>query len=772
VDGQLEAVLETGDRKTTLSYDEDDNLVTVQLPQGSTAHWKYDALGRCIQTSNSDGEIRNFKYDALNRLRNLYLPDGNAVQLEYNGYEEITKIKDNLTELQLEYTAMGNVKKRRWNNSELQFLYDTEERLTTIINEAGRHYFVNYNKRGEIISETRFDGSTRQYELDATGKTIKTLRPGNRHTRFEYDANGQVVKLEYHDGSYTLFSYDDNGNLKEAINEHCSVRIARNKDGFVEMEQQDGYTIQSKYDKTGNRIHINSSLGANIQLTRNTEGQVTNMQAKMHEALWEAKIKFNKAGDEIERILPGGLTSEWKYDQSGRPGEHKVSSRGVIQSWKQYTWNVNEQLTNIFDAVSQSNTFFKHDAAGNLVFAQYAESTVIHRTTGETGNIYETTGKGDRRYNTNGALLESDSHIYKYDDEGNLISKTEKATQRKTKYAWYADGMLKSVLHPDGKKVTFTYDALGRRVSKTVNGKITRWVWDGNVPLHEWTYDEKDKPTAVVDEWGEIIYDKEEPNPQNAGEQGNGITWVFDAESFVPSARIENGKTWSIISDHLGTPKEAYDANGKKVWECTLDIYGRTRMIDGNKNFIPFRYQGQYEDEETGLYYNRFRYYNPEEGLYISADPVSVTGGLNIYAYVHDTNNWVDIFGLKECARRVARMQKAMSKAEKGRTTFAVARVRLKNGKKEYWVSAAGKRGYVPPRIRKAAGTERVARAKDPLGTPKNRLNDAEQTIKREADRIGANIEEIGATRDMCHFCQEVFDEGHLMHTVVTPLKP
>jgi len=140
---------------------------------------------------------------------------------------------------------------------------------------------------------------------------------------------------------------------------------------------------------------------------------------------------------------------------------------------------------------------------------------------------------------------------------------------------------------------------------------------------------------------------------------------------------------------------------------------------------------------------------------------------------VHDPNNWVDIFGLAECvASRVKKMQAAMNKSEIGRTTFSVARVKLANGKTEYWVSSAGKRGYVPPRIRKAAGTERVAKAKDPMGTPQNRLNDAEQTIKREADRVGATVEEIGATRDMCHFCQAVFNQGNLMHTVVTPLKP
>ncbi|WP_337189580.1 RHS repeat-associated core domain-containing protein [Gilliamella sp. Lep-s21] len=79
-----------------------------------------------------------------------------------------------------------------------------------------------------------------------------------------------------------------------------------------------------------------------------------------------------------------------------------------------------------------------------------------------------------------------------------------------------------------------------------------------------------------------------------------------------------------------------------------FDIYGRIREDTfNNQPFIPFRQLGQYEDVETGLYYNRFRYYNPETGLYISQDPIKLAGNNpNFYAYVHDSNAWVDPFGL------------------------------------------------------------------------------------------------------------------------------
>ncbi|TDY64209.1 RHS repeat-associated core domain-containing protein [Algibacter lectus] len=84
-----------------------------------------------------------------------------------------------------------------------------------------------------------------------------------------------------------------------------------------------------------------------------------------------------------------------------------------------------------------------------------------------------------------------------------------------------------------------------------------------------------------------------------------------------------------------------------------VDIYGNIRNIGGSKTFIPFRYQGQYEDVETGLYYNRFRYYSPDSGTYISQDPIGLAGSnQNFYAYVPDSNSWIDPFGL-DCSRTV-----------------------------------------------------------------------------------------------------------------------
>ncbi len=91
-----------------------------------------------------------------------------------------------------------------------------------------------------------------------------------------------------------------------------------------------------------------------------------------------------------------------------------------------------------------------------------------------------------------------------------------------------------------------------------------------------------------------------------------------------------------------------YNSQGVKTWAVEYDIYGKIRKLaKGSLADCPFRYQGQYEDEETGLYYNRFRYYAADEGVYISQDPIGLNSReYNLYNYVSDTNSIIDPFGL------------------------------------------------------------------------------------------------------------------------------
>ena len=201
--------------------------------------------------------------------------------------------------------------------------------------------------------------------------------------------------------------------------------------------------------------------------------------------------------------------------------------------------------------------------------------------------------------------------------------------------------MLAKVKRADGKEVSFEYDALGRRTAKIFNGEITRFVWDGNVLLHEWKYNVKQRPQLIIDEDGNV-------HKNQAETIVNLITWVYERGSYVPTAKIEGDRKATIISDYIGRPIQAYNEEGNLLWSTEYDIFGKLNNLKGEKSFIPFRQLGQYEDEELeGLYYNRFRYYDSEQGNYISKDPIGLLGeNPTEYGYSFDANKEVDVFGL------------------------------------------------------------------------------------------------------------------------------
>jgi RHS repeat-associated protein len=121
---------------------------------------------------------------------------------------------------------------------------------------------------------------------------------------------------------------------------------------------------------------------------------------------------------------------------------------------------------------------------------------------------------------------------------------------------------------------------------------------------------------------------------------------LFDPETFSVVGKLVGSVGYSITADHLGTPNAMYDAAGNVHWSATVGAYGDLRDVTGDEVACPFRWPGQQEDAETGLYYNRFRYYEPAGGIYLSRDPLRLRGGMRCYGYVSDTVRFLDPYGL------------------------------------------------------------------------------------------------------------------------------
>lgn len=694
-----------------LEYDKHFNLSRVTLPDGSSSSWEYDQRGNCLAEKNPLGAVTAYQYDALDRMVRAKLPDGNDIRLSYDGYQDVLHAEDNRTKVDFTYTILGSIASRTQGDHRTAYAYNSQEELVSVTNEKGETYRFERDAKGNIVREEGFDGQVCTYERDYSGLVTRINRPGGRFTSYRYDRLGRVTRTDYHDGTYETFVYNKNGALTEAENQDARIRLERDRAGRITREWQDNHWVSSKYDETGNRIQTASSFGADIRASRNKTGQVTRLAACMDKELpWAAGMEYNAMGQETKRMYPGGVCSSMEYDRAGRPVFHEVTgtrgtgrAKGLSGSRvsgsseeslrrRRYKWDINCQLKEVANELAKGTTVFSYDQFGNLASARESGFETIFRTADTVGNLYETGDYSDRIYGTGSRLelsridLKEKRNRYQgghgklvtrgveflYDEEGNLVKKTEPDGRTWT-YTYSGNGMLAEVTRPDRSCVRFKYDALGRRTEKSVIGgysgnasgkqkeKVVKFLWDGNTPLHEWeeerTTDSIPAPQPVADYKADFLVKLEkraEEKARKEAEKGqdppeNLVTWVF-GDGFVPRAKITKDGCYSIISDYLGTPVEAYDGNGNKVWERELDIYGRVktgRNETGERNFIPFRFQGQYEDGETGLYYNRFRYYSPEEGCYTQQDPIGLAGGNpTLYGYVFNTLWELDPFGL------------------------------------------------------------------------------------------------------------------------------
>jgi len=220
-------------------------------------------------------------------------------------------------------------------------------------------------------------------------------------------------------------------------------------------------------------------------------------------------------------------------------------------------------------------------------------------------------------------LMQGDRH-YDYDAFGNLIRERRGTGQKLvTEYRYDCQHRLIGVTTPDGRRSSYRYDAFGRRIAKTVDGKTTEFFWQGD---------------HLVAESSREHY----------------RSYLYEPGSFRPLAMLD-GKgprkacPFYYQLDHLGTPQELTDFGGEIVWSAKYNAYGKVTHLafgGGEQLEQPLRFQGQYFDAESGLHYNRHRYYDPEIGRYLTPDPVKLAGGLNQYQYTPNPTGWVDPLGL------------------------------------------------------------------------------------------------------------------------------
>jgi YD repeat-containing protein len=247
----------------------------------------------------------------------------------------------------------------------LRFLYNTEDQLRSVVNEAGDEYMFDLDAQGNVEEEKGFDGLTRRYYRDLAGQVTAVVRPDKRETDYEYDPCGRVTKVIYNPDDdkkrkEETYEYRRDGALIKAVNADAEVILERDILGRVTKETCNGTEVASEYDLSGNRTHVTSSLGADIRADYNIMGDVVSLAG----GGWQTQYLRDLFGLETGRTFAGGVMARTERDSLGRVVSQKTERNNRYLSEKSYLWGANDRLLSV---VTDGKTkHFEYDVWGNL----------------------------------------------------------------------------------------------------------------------------------------------------------------------------------------------------------------------------------------------------------------------------------------------------------------------------------------------------------------------------------------------------------------------
>jgi len=641
--GDLTAIKDPLDFQREFAWDESGNLTSASDWLGHRTTYKYDSEGRVIAMVDPLGYRTEVANDVLGRIVQLRHLDGAIRRFAWNVYDQIIEYTDELGAMtRWRYTPCGLLRKIiRPHGGQIKFKYTNRPgQLITVTNENGVEHHYEYDPDGRMIKETDFGGRVTHYEHDKDGQVALIENAAGHRTQLHRDAAGAVLKVECDDGSKITYEYDTRGYLIKADNGDCPIEREYDTIGRMIVEKQGEYTVTSTYDAAGNRLRRRSSLDRETKFEWDGNGQVAKIRTgELDPILFE----YDARQDEVARYVPGGVRINQAFDNRGRqieqwtgsnrqPGKVSVGISTAQGVHRQYRYDAASNLTEMLDG-RWGMTKYTYDSAGRITSAQHPHSfaerffydpadnfTKVDRLVGSATrlDLSAESGAQNWQYGKGNELLKRDGVTYEYDALGQLVQKSD--DKGKTVYSWNRTGKLTKVTLPDGVEWKYKYDPFARRTGKSGPFQQTDFVWDGDVVLHE---------VHLSDERERDVID-----------------WEFERYGASPIAKVADRKQYFCVNDVAGTPHEMMAMEGEIVWAAHLTAFGQIKNADIARVVCPIRFQGQWCDDETGLLYNRFRYYAPDAGRYISSDPIGLCGGSNAYAYVTNPVTWIDRLGL------------------------------------------------------------------------------------------------------------------------------
>lgn len=572
----------------TRSFTTDKNHVaSVTDAEGNRTLYDWNVKSDLLNfLTDGQGNRLSYEYDSADRMTSVSqeVTAGGTKQVVKNTYsytkDKLTSIDHNGFRYGFEYDAFGNTTAASIAGSQVvQYIYESGNgNLSRTVYANGNEIRYTYDSQ-DRMTESYFresSGGTEQklntYTYDKEGNLCRVVNHmAGKTYDLDYDFLDRLMRVRDEKGSFYEYTYDATNHMTKLIHKagvsHTTTLYTYDKDGREQTTKvRGGYTKTSTYDKLGRAAGVTLST----------------------KKAFAVKVAYPAANGNQEHAMPSGLTVgdrklTYQYDKNGNITRIQERSGSGAAKTDTFCYDERNQLIRE-DSQTQNKTFvYEYDLGGNLTevkeYAYTAGELPAFPERTETGS-YASVWK-DQLVNWNGTAMT-------YDAIGNML------TRGNITYRWIMGRKLAGV--NNGKNIQYFYDHTGSRTKKVVDGTATEYRMAGELLVSEIT-------------------------------NGQTFWYTYDSNANLVSIII-GGKNYFYVRNLQNDIIALIDEDGNTVVNYTYDSWGKILSITGSlKDTVgqqnPFRYRGYYYDKETGMYYLKNRYYDPELRRFISSDAVT-----------------------------------------------------------------------------------------------------------------------------------------------------
>ena len=701
--GRISAETDVDGRRWSVVRDYAGHVIESMDPLGNSTKIEYSPEGWPWRVTNPDGTQVRATYDGEGNVIQTINEIGATTQTQYTVNDEPSVIID----------PQG---------AKTSIIYNTQMEVVRIVNADNRQWSFDFDLDGKVISECDYNDIVTKFQVDLSKGWAKRIDSnGGVHTTWR-DCMGRIVLEQTNTGEESVWSYDDYGRLCEVVNSSARIAYLWDEWGRLSGEEtrlSSGEIVNygREFDSYGRVKDSSIEVGGCYQIIRryghSASGDISDINVDLNgDVIAHVSVDIDGAGRR-NTISVGGLIREFDFDSRNRiiGDQLSVSRDGTVVadmspvagrtwSWRgdgvvtgvedflrgisQFSVDLNGRVTEIsrnsvnnIEGLShgsgESREEYAFSSAGVLTCIQAGGFGKEERSGLARARVQRAAAHDAEKVDIRGTLVTGVGRTkYSYDKIGRVIETVTRRTSLKPlvkKFKYFeGTGQVSEFWSSDTPDMQwlYTYDGLGRRSSKSCVDRRTDKVLSRTVFAYQ-----GQKLVGEYCTFGE------------RSDEVDGHFWLTDPDTGEVIGQIDIGNRgkdrsqnevdaifYALVSDLAGAPQELVDpSNGEVVGKASQSLFGR-RQWSGTAS-SPLLFSGQYEDEESGWAYNRFRFYDPSAGVYGAQDPLGIEPNIaSAQGYVHNPVHWIDPFGLDGCEQIKKNKEKGDAARDKLQSQF------------------------------------------------------------------------------------------------------